>query len=168
MARVRWAAGYARRVISRLRLSTAPIDVKAIAKKYGVEVVEEAFPDDISGALSRGADHAVIAINKGHHENRQRFTIAHELGHYLLHGDSPAYYDQEHQVGLHFRAKVTGASWNAKEIEANRFAAELLMPRRLLLARVGDSAEVDAAKLAVEFQVSQEAMTYRLAELRFA
>ena len=77
MARVRWATGYARRVISRFRFTTPPIDVKAIAKKYGVEVIEESFPDDISGALSRGPDHAVIAVNKGHHENRQRFTIAH-------------------------------------------------------------------------------------------
>jgi len=41
------------------------------------------------------------------------------------------------------------------------------MPRRLVLARVGDSVEVNAAKLAAEFNVSPEAMTYRLAELRF-
>lgn len=168
MARVRWASGYARRVISRLRLLAPPIDVEAVAKELGVEVKLESFPNDISGALSRGRDHAVIAANLNHPSTRRRFTIAHELGHYLLHPDSPAYYDQEHQVGLHFRARITGASWDSKEVEANRFAAELLMPRRMLLARIGDTSEVDASQLAAEFMVSKEAMTYRLAELRFA
>ena len=167
IARARWATGYARRVISQLRINETPVPIDRVAKHFGVEIREEAFPDDISGALHRGPDRAVIAVNGNHHPHRQRFTIAHELGHFLLHQDAPAYYDQQHKVGLHFRAKVTGTKWDPKEIEANRFAAELLMPRRLVLARVGDSLEVDAAQLAEEFNVSPEAMTYRLAELRF-
>jgi Zn-dependent peptidase ImmA (M78 family) len=166
-ARARWATGYARRVITELGIEAPPVKVEEIALHYGVEIKEEFFPDDISGALHRGPERAVIAVNKGHHAHRRRFTIAHELGHFLLHRDAPSYYDQKHQVGLHFRAKVTNTKWDPKEIEANRFAAELLMPRRLVLARVGDSVEVNAAKLAAEFNVSPEAMTYRLAELRF-
>ena len=50
-------------------------------------------------------DHIVAAGR-----NRQRFTIAHELGHFMLHHESPAHYDHEKQVGLHFRAKMTGAA----------------------------------------------------------
>jgi len=144
------------------------VNVDDIARHFGVDVREEAFPDDISGALHRGPERAVIAVNSTHHQHRRRFTIAHELGHFLLHHDAPSYYDQAQQVGLHFRARVTGTTWDPKEVEANRFAAELLMPRRLLLARVGDSVGVDAAQLAAEFNVSTQAMTSRLAELRFA
>ena len=166
-ARARWATGYARRVITQLNVKNPPVDVEEIARRYKVVIKDEAFPDDVSGALHRGAEGAVIAVNRAHHPHRRRFTIAHELGHFLLHQDAPAYYDPKNQVGLHFRAKVTGATWDPKEVEANKFAAELLMPRKLLEARVRASAEVDAAELAAEFNVSPEAMTYRLAELRF-
>lgn len=166
-ARARWATGYARRLITELGIDKAPVEVKDVAARYEVDVRVEAFPDNISGALHRGPERSVIAVNKAHAETRQRFTIAHELGHYFLHRDAPAFYDVQHQVGSHFRAKVTGATWDPKEIEANKFAAELLMPRKLVLARVRASAEVDAAKLAAEFKVSPEAMMYRLAELRF-
>jgi Zn-dependent peptidase ImmA (M78 family) len=167
-ARARWATGYARRLINELDINDAPVGVKEIAERNGVEVVEEVFPDNISGALHRGPERSVIAVNKAHSETRQRFTISHELGHYFLHRDSPAFYDVQHQIGSHFRAKVTGTQWDPKEVEANKFAAELLMPRKLLIARVRSSAEVNAVKLAAEFKVSPEAMTYRLAELRFA
>ena len=167
-ARVRWATGYARRLITELGIKGPPVNVNQIARHFGVDVREEVFPDDISGALHRGPVRAVIAVNSTHPLHRRRFTVAHELGHFLLHHDAPAYYDHQHQVGVHFRARVTGTTWDPKEVEANRFAAELLMPRRLLLARVGDREAVDAAELADEFNVSPQAMTYRLAELRFA
>jgi len=88
-ARARWATGYARRVITELGIEAPPVKVEAIALHYGVEIREEFFPDDISGALHRGLERAVIAVNKGHHAHRRRFTIAHELGHFLLHRDAP-------------------------------------------------------------------------------
>ena len=153
-------------MITRVGITGPPIDVKEIAKRYGVEVREESFPDDISGALHRGREHAVIAVNKGHGENRQRFTIAHELAHYLLHADSPAYYDQEHQVGVHFRASRAAGNWDVKEVEANRFAAELLMPRRMIIDAIVRSGAAEASELARQFKVSEEAMTYRLADIR--
>ncbi len=165
-ARGRFATGYARRLIKELDKAQAPVDVEGLAARYGVEIQPQEFPDDISGALHRGPDGAVIAVNEAHHEHRQRFTIAHELGHYFLHRDAPAFYDVDKLVGSHFRAKAAGATWDSKEIEANKFAAELLMPRKLLLERVA-SGDVDVVQLAKEFNVSTEAMTYRLAELRF-
>lgn len=167
MARTRWAVGYARRLITKFRVVEPPVDVETIAKYLKLEVRRENFPDDVSGALTRAPERSVIAVNRNHHENRQRFTIAHELGHYLLHPDAPAYYDGKNQVGVHFRSAANGGGWDPKEIEANRFAAELLMPRRLILNRISVSkTEVDASSLARVFDVSEEAMTYRLAGLR--
>ncbi|SRR6266550_2120883 len=165
-ARARFATGYARRLVNELDIEQAPVNVEDVAARYGVDIQPQEFPDNISGALHRGPERSVIAVNEAHADTRQRFTIAHELGHYFLHRDAPAFYDVEHLVGSHFRAKVTGATWDPKEIEANKFAAELLMPRKLLLERVA-SGDADIAKLAEEFNVSPEAMTYRLAELRF-
>jgi Zn-dependent peptidase ImmA (M78 family) len=133
-----------------------------------VQVTFEEFPIDISGALFRGRDQVVIAANKTHHEHRQRFTIAHELGHYLLHPDSPAYYDREREIEMHFRARMAGTEWDPKETEANRFAAELLMPRRFLLQAISQGGDLDARSLSTLFEVSEQAMTYRLAELRLA
>jgi Zn-dependent peptidase ImmA (M78 family) len=167
VARTRWAAGYARRLATKFRVHQPPVRVEELAEHLGIEIRREEFPDDISGALFRGEGRALIAINRSHHSNRQRFTIAHELGHYLLHPDSPANYDAKHQVGVHFRGKTRNGEWDSKEIEANRFAAELLMPRRMILAAMDDiRGDLDASGLAHLFEVSEEAMTYRLAELR--
>jgi len=167
MPSIRSSVGYARRLLTRCRVEKPPVRVDQVARSLGIEVQLRDFPDEVSGALFRGPDHVVIAVNGKHHPNRRRFTIAHELGHHLLHPDSPAYYDREHQIGMHLRAKVAGTQWDSKEVEANRFAAELLMPRRLVLAAIGQTKIADASSLAELFEVSEQAMTYRLAELRF-
>lgn len=168
MPSIRSSVGHARRLLTRYRVEKPPVRVEEIARSLGIHVQLQDFPDEVSGALFRAPDHVVIAANSRHHRNRRRFTIAHELGHHLLHPDSPAYYDHEHQVGMHLRAKVSGTQWDSKEIEANRFAAELLMPRRLVLQAIGQASIADASSLAHLFEVSEQAMTYRLAELRFA
>lgn len=174
MARTRLAAGAARRLLSRLGIQRPPVDVRAVAQSLGVGVKEEDFPDNISGVLVRSDLGVVIAINKHHHENRKRFSIAHECAHLILHPDSAAYYDPTHNIGVHFRAQHASDVWDPKEVEANRFAAELLMPRRMIIRAIQDSeategggvGEVSAAGLARQFEVSEEAMTYRLADLR--
>ena len=168
MPSIRSSVGYARRLLTRCRVEKPPVDVEKMARGLGIDIQLQDFPDEVSGALFRGPDRVVIAANANHHRNRRRFTVAHELGHHLLHPDSPAYYDREHQIGMHLRARVAGMQWDSKEVEANRFAAELLMPRRLVLAAIGQAEITDAGSLAEIFEVSEQAMTYRLAELRFA
>jgi len=167
MPSIRSSVGYARRLLTRCRVEKPPVDVENMARGLGIDIQFQDFPDEVSGALFRGPDRVVIAANANHHRNRRRFTVAHELGHHLLHPDSPAYYDREHQIGMYLRAKVSGTQWDSKEVEANRFAAELLMPRRLLLEAIKREGDVDADSLARLFEVSQQAMTYRLAEIRF-
>ena len=61
------------------------LDVEAIAEKLGAEVIFDKLGDDVSGLLVREADRVVIGVNDAHPETRQRFTIAHELGHLVLH-----------------------------------------------------------------------------------
>ncbi len=166
IARTRLAAGSARRLLTRLQIESPPVDVGRVAHHLGIKLQEEAFPDGISAVLLRSEGGALIAVNKEHHPNRQRFSVAHEVGHYLLHRDAAGYYDRKHQIGVHFRASTTGGSWDPKEIEANRFAAELLMPRRMIIDAIQRAGAAEASALARQFEVSEEAMTYRLADIR--
>jgi len=166
MARTRLAAGAARRLLSRLGIKEPPIRVRQVAEKLDIRVTDEDFPDKISGALIRSDNGIHIAVNKNHPVTRQRFSIAHELGHYLMHPNSAAYYDQKHEIGVLFRAKPDAPVWDSREVEANRFAAELLMPRRMVIAAIQRAGAAEASRLASQFDVSEEAMTYRLADIR--
>ena len=123
---------------------------------------------DASGVLVRNNGVVVIGVNRAHSKTRQRFTAAHELGHALLHGDTDIHHDAGFQVN--FRSDLSSKGTDAMEIEANHFAACLLMPREFLeadpdafLVDVEDSTAV--ASLARIYGVSAHAMSLRLAGL---
>lgn len=109
--------------------------------------------------------------NDRHSKNRQRFTIAHELGHYLLHEQEKLHVDRRFQIQLRDGNSSKGES--EEEKEANLFAAELLMPVSFIrqdLAEVeGLDLEDDAtvSGLAEKYGVSTQAMTFRLAYLGY-
>lgn len=144
----------------------APVDIQAVAEACEARVVYEELDDDVSGFLLREQGSITIAINKQHPPNRQRFTFAHEIGHLVLHADQgdrlwldKAYY---------YRDGSSSKGDQAAEVQANQFAAGLLMPEELVRAEVGDAAqisEVDVVKLAMKFEVSERAMTFRLISL---
>jgi Zn-dependent peptidase ImmA (M78 family) len=60
------------------------VDVEAIAQKLGLAVVRTPLGDDISGMLVTKAGSTTICIANDQPANRQRFTIAHEIGHHVL------------------------------------------------------------------------------------
>ncbi len=114
---------------------------------------------------------SIIGVNALHHPNRRRFTIAHECGHFILHKNQVA---QEIHVDKFFpmlmRDSISAAGIKQIEIEANFFAAELLMPKTLLIKELGDeSFDIDEEEivgtLARKFEVSQSAMRFRLGNL---
>ncbi|MEM9814867.1 MAG: ImmA/IrrE family metallo-endopeptidase [Cyanobacteria bacterium P01_D01_bin.6] len=152
-------------------LTIPPVDVKAIVKAEGLDVTEEDLEDEVSGLLVSKNGHHVIIINANHYLNRQRFTIAHELGHYLMHRNiSNIFFDE---ALVFFRDKEAAEGTKLQEIEANAFAAELLMPESLLRKVVrknpvdafDDSEESLLTKTAKDFQVSVQALTIRLTRL---
>jgi Zn-dependent peptidase ImmA (M78 family) len=110
------------------------------------------MPENISGFISREGDAWVLGVNSLHHPNRQRFTIAHEIGHFLLHRDHGSFHD-----GLLFRRDD---ELNQQEREANQFAALVLMPEADFKTVVRRMPVEDAAKL---FGVSAQAAKYRYA-----
>jgi len=148
-----------------------PTPVERLVRESGVSLVFQPFEGNISGMLYRDGERRVIGINSAHAAVRQRFSIAHELGHLELHPGRPVILD--HVVRMDFRDQRSSTATDRQEIEANRFAAELLMPRdwvmREATRRTGRAREVRGddlvQDLADEFDVSQQAMEYRLANL---
>ena len=138
------------------------INVESIAKELGITIVYEPFAsDNISGVFLRKNKDLFLGVNKTHHPLRQRFTIAHEIGHYILHASDELHYDTDNIETLHFRkADITSFD----EIEANQFAAELLMPEGILNRCIEGGIKA-ISDLADRFSVSEDAMRYRLINL---
>lgn len=153
-------------LLQKLNLFRAPVEVEAVARHLGAEVVFDELEDDVSGFLLREHSTSTIAVNKLHHPNRQRFTLAHECGHLLLHADKGdrLWLDR----ALFFRDSNSSSGDQLSEIQANQFAAGLLMPEELVLEAIGRGqaiSEFDVVRLAMRFEVSERAMTFRLVSL---
>lgn len=109
-------------------------------------------------------------MNANNAEVRQRFTIAHELGHLVLHKGKRLVVDRA--VRVNFRDSVSSLATDREEMEANAFAAGLLMPsaavtdelHRIVRGRHRTDSEV-VDVLAGKFQVSRSAMEFRLINL---
>lgn len=159
-----------------------PIDVITIAKQYAY-IRRDTLPSDVSGMLVPSHPDSkkrwIIVINRVQSSTRQRFTVAHELGHIVLHQ-----YDTPHADGppiVHFRDDQSSLGTNKEEIEANQFAAELLLPAQILVPRLREAkldswagAQVESESssvrdrigyLAEQFKVSEEAMMLRIGTL---
>lgn len=146
-----------------------PVDIEAIALHLKAQVVEEKLDRSVSGLLYRDGDQVVIGVNSAHADRRRRFTIAHEIGHLVLHKGRPLVLDH---VRVNFRDANSSTASDLEEIQANAFAAEILMPREQVIAGakklLEDRSVTEAAVieyLAQGFEVSDQAMEYRLINL---
>ena len=147
------------------------IDPSSVAKHFGIKVVFENFTNDISGVLIRKpSGSSTIAINNADSKNRQRFSIAHECGHYFLKHEGALFVDN---YVLNKRDKRSSFAIDSKEIEANAFAAALLMPHVTVLncaVKLTQSGSIKTqsdliSQLAHLFKVSTQAIGYRLINL---
>ncbi len=135
-----------------------PIDVFGIAEKHGVRVEgsEEVAQDGLSGKVCIEDGTPVIRYNPQDTEVRQRFTIAHELGHLVLG------HVRNGECHRDPRKNYNTQVFDPDERDANVFAATLLMPVpavRIALQHIND---VSLEKLANLFKVSKTAMEIRL------
>ena len=76
-------------MLARMGIAEAPVPVEQIARRLGAQVTYEGFDGDISGMLFRDEGRAVIGVNSRHAPTRQRFTVAHEIGHLEMHMPDP-------------------------------------------------------------------------------
>lgn len=157
----------AERTLRNCKIEERPIDLDRILEKEGIRKEELEASDDVFGAIVQQNGVVVIAINPNQHPNRQRFTLAHELGHYFCHRQiSMEYVDGDFRVHWRDQESSTGTKW--EEIEANRFAAALLIPEHMLRKDIEEYRMIDQdtiSRLASDYKVSRLAMQLRLINL---
>jgi Zn-dependent peptidase ImmA (M78 family) len=145
-----------------------PVDLEKIIEDLGVQLEYKPLEDSVSGFCVKKNNEYVICVNENHSPNRQRFTIAHELGHFTLHREKQDYFLDESIVL--FRDETTSLGIDSMEIEANAFAAELLMPEAKVRERICNKPvdgfdDVALKRMAEIFEVSPQALTIRLTKL---
>jgi Zn-dependent peptidase ImmA (M78 family) len=166
----------ATRVLRKCKVSTTPVNILRVAQSLGAKVAFEPFGEELSGMLVRKEDQVIIGVNSRHPNTRQRFTIAHELGHWQLGHEGELFLDKtlrSKSVSVKKRDQRAAAGSDREEIQANAFAAAILMPEQMLIAAVekrlqgDDEYEIDrlVGELANEFEVSSQAMEHRLTNL---
>ena len=164
----------ARQVLEHYRaLNEAPVDVEKICKAEGIsidyvdfsELEKEIDGEQVSGAIyvDESTGKRFILVREDDPTARQRFTIAHELGHYYLHRND------ENEVFVSLRQTsldgLRRPSLDPRERQANNFAAELLMPEELLQKEYALYFFPSISHLSELFKVSKEALRYRLQKL---
>jgi Zn-dependent peptidase ImmA (M78 family) len=156
----------ARKVLESTKLSKIPVDPIEIANNLNIKVQNAVFNDEsLSGMIAKREDNTIILVNLNDSPFRKRFTIAHELGHYIMHIKETGEF-VDHDIDL-FRGEeqLTSEYSNARkeEIEANIFASALLMDEEQV-KKEWESYK-DISKLAESFQVSRTAMGIRTGSL---
>jgi Zn-dependent peptidase ImmA (M78 family) len=136
----------------------SPVDPVRIARTLGMGVITASLAPDVSGAIikERGQDPAIV-LNAQDSPNRQRFTCAHEIGHFVLRGESGDDYDYD------YRDIFSSTGEREEERYANAFAAGLLMPEEDV--RRFHREGLSEIQMALRFGVSRDAMSFRIANL---
>lgn len=149
--------------------SAAPVNIEGAVRALGISLVKNAnLPEGIAGHIKRLPSGGFeIASTKADHYYRQRFTMAHELGHYVLHR---SLIGSGVDDDTKYRSTAAGEFYNSMidvyhERQANSFAANILMPEVLVRDLVGANPHFKLKDFATRFQVSPSAMRWQLKNL---
>lgn len=155
----------AKDVLSKHGFSTIPVDPVLLARNLGMSVRNAKFAEDnLVGMIARRGDNVMILVNQEDPPYRKRFTIAHELGHHFLHLQQDGeFIDGEANLFRQPRESAESVE-QRREVQANIFASALLMPAEAVRSAWEHSA-TSVEKMARHFNVSEEAMGYRLDQL---
>jgi Zn-dependent peptidase ImmA (M78 family) len=156
-------------ILQTLKINTPDkIDLDKICNHFNIDVKSEKMDINISGLIVVKDNKSFIRYNTQEPVERKRFTIAHELGHFVLHKETPLFVDKGDKILYRDFNSSTGEL--TKEREANNFAASLLMPKRFLeneLKKIPKTEKEPIEYLAKIFNVSVQAMSYRLSNLNY-
>ena len=142
-------------VLSSTGFNDKNVDIVKVANLLGYSVFQADLGGSVAGMVEKNSSEAKIFINENELPERQRFTIAHEIGHILLH----------HNGGqdIDFTDYRNNDRYDKKEFEADNFAAALLMPKARSLEVWGLTGDVD--DFARAMKVSRKAAAIRLINL---
>lgn len=152
-------------------IHSIPVNVIGLANALGITVYEAPMGKSLSGYISKDEDGYYICVNDKQPATRQQFTIAHEIGHFILHRevlDSGNLLPTMYKLGDGItpaltRADYTNPIYRAMETEANKFAADLLMPKDEFIKKANECE--DLVDLALAFKVSVGAASIRACNL---
>lgn len=146
---------------TRLGIPTNPLNIERVVTEiFKMKICPEDLGKTISGFLERIGNQWCIYINKYESDLRKRFTIAHELGHFILHKDRIIAQGASEPDQIFFRSSDT----NSIEQQANNFASELLMPKEEFIKAINDGCNT-LEKLSEYFHLSTSAVKYRAYKL---
>jgi len=148
----------ARSLLVKYKIKKAPIDPEAIAEAEGIEVVYATFNGAIGDEVAGFSEphNGRIVVNRNLHTNRKTYTIAHELGHHVLHKE---YLDDDGAYQVFPRMNSYDGPKPPEEQEADAFAAELLVPLEMLRKYVDFASPSELARM---FLVSREVILNRM------
>lgn len=139
-----------KQITEKLSIKEPPVSLDKVAELFSLKIIYyPKFPENISGTIINDNNQTYIGVNSNHHTNRQRFTIAHEIGHYIMGHESSEIIDDR------FDKPVD------QEKEANDFASELLIPKNILIKDIENNS-YDIPMLAKRYEVSEQVMAIRL------
>ena len=149
-----------------------PIAIDIVAQRLNLTMEAAALGENVSGMLIVKGERGAIGYNSAHARVRQRFTISHEIAHYLLHAkksQKAQLFIDRHVTFRRDENSSTGVDHD--EVEANQLGAALLMPRGLVQQEIQKhdlnlDDEEAIGLLAKRFHVSTAAMSNRLVNLR--
>jgi Zn-dependent peptidase ImmA (M78 family) len=159
---------HAEKILRETETYKVPVPIEVVAQRLNLKTEPAALGDNVSGMLVVEDDRGAIGYNSSHARVRQRFTVAHEIAHFILHLKKNRRSQLFIDPFVIFRRDDNSATGNDKEeVQANQFGAALLMPASLVRKEIRkhglDLDDEDAlAFLAKRFRVSTAAMTYRL------
>lgn len=151
----------AQRVIKKYSLAP-PIDIKEVLERYA-KCVEDALPNNADAICIINISRPLVILNRFNPVNRKRFTLAHELGHIIIpwHSGMISCHTEDDE-------DINENSYQLMEAEANKFAAEILMPtewlKNMILKYEKNGLEELIYKISLEAQVSLSAAFYSLLE----
>ncbi len=149
----------AQKILIEFGIYNPPVPIEEIVDKLGIKV-SFAPSNDYSGILIRKKGQTLMGINSNEPEARKRFSIAHELGHFLF---------SKKSVSVDYRIS-NYVEKPEEEKHADSFAANILMPRRWVsrdfekISR-GTITQNNLTDLAKKYKVSPDAMKFRLANI---
>lgn len=171
--RVDLAIARATDTLAACHLTDIPVPIEDIAQRYGFDISTLALPADTTAVIVRAHGRQIIGVNDDHTNQRRRFSVAHSIGHVVMHlparppqcGDAVVDHLTETLI------RTDSLDPQPRCIEANAFASQLLMPRNIVMERFRRSVrkftmrEHLIGEIADAFEVSRTAMGIRLASM---
>jgi len=163
------AREHAQKLLKDFEVKAAPVPIERIIKRLDIRIQFSPLDQELSGMALVKDGVSVIGVNALHHPNRQRFTMAHELGHHMMHRsqiEGTVHVDKGFAMIL-MRDDLAKQGTDQMEIEANTFASEFLMPEQFI-SNMLDVSSIDLddtahlSLIAKKFKVSVSAIQYRI------